>query len=104
MHSKRCTSAKTLPKCARVSKLRACTRTKPAAAILRYAPGASVPEHEHESYEHVLILDGEQCDDRGAYGPGSFVVNPPGSRHAVSSPKGCLALLIWLRPVRFSLL
>lgn len=71
------------------------------AAILRYAPGASVPEHEHESYEHVLVLEGEQCDHRGVYGAGSFVVNPPGSRHAITSPKGCLALLIWVRPVRF---
>jgi anti-sigma factor ChrR (cupin superfamily) len=71
------------------------------AAVLRYAPGASVPEHIHQGYEHVLILEGEQCDHRGAYPVGTFIVNLPGTRHAVSSPKGCVALLIWQHPVRF---
>lgn len=71
------------------------------AAVLRYAPGASVPEHIHEGYEHVLVLEGEQRDHRGSYPAGTLVVNPPGTRHTVSSPQGCLALLIWQRPVRF---
>lgn len=71
------------------------------AAVLRYAPGASVPEHVHEGYEHVLILEGEQRDHRGSYAAGTFVINPPGTRHTVSSPEGCIALLIWQHPVRF---
>ncbi len=73
----------------------------PAAALLRYAPGASVPPHEHGGYEHVYVLAGAQEDERGRYPAGSFVVNPPGSAHAVRSPEGCLALLVWERPVRF---
>jgi anti-sigma factor ChrR (cupin superfamily) len=71
------------------------------AAVLRYAPGASVPEHVHEGYEHVFVLDGEQRDHRGSYPAGTLVVNPPGTRHTVSSPQGCIALLIWQHPVRF---
>ncbi len=71
------------------------------AAILRYAPGATVPMHEHIGYEHILMLDGGQEDEQGNYGPGALVVNPPGSRHSVRSPEGCIALLIWERPVRF---
>lgn len=71
------------------------------AALLRYAPGASVPEHVHEGYEHVLVLEGEQRDHRGSYPAGTLVVNPPGTRHAVSSAQGCIALLIWQSPVRF---
>jgi anti-sigma factor ChrR (cupin superfamily) len=73
----------------------------PAAALLRYAPGASVPAHLHQGFEHVLILEGEQRDERGRYPAGTLVVNPPGSRHSVHSPTGCVALLIWERPVRF---
>lgn len=72
----------------------------PSAALLRYAPGGSVPLHEHAGYEHVLVLDGSQEDEGGRYAAGALVVNPPGSRHAVRSPEGCVALLVWERPVR----
>lgn len=51
--------------------------------------------------EHILMLDGSQQDEKGIFGPGNFVVNPPGSRHSVRSEEGCTALLIWERPVRF---
>lgn len=72
----------------------------PAAALLRYVPGAAIPLHEHTGFEHVLVLDGAQEDEHGRYPAGSFVVNPPGSRHRVWSATGCVALLIWERPVR----
>jgi anti-sigma factor ChrR (cupin superfamily) len=72
----------------------------PSAALLRYAPGGSVPPHEHEGFEHVLVLAGSQEDERGRYPAGTLAVNPPGSRHSVRSPEGCVALLVWERPVR----
>ena len=67
------------------------------AALLRYAPGAAVPEHEHAGYEHILVLSGTQVDARGEYRPGTLVVNPPGSRHAVASPSGCVVYAVWER-------
>lgn len=70
------------------------------AAVLRYAPGASVPEHEHLGYEHVIVLDGAQSDAAGTYAAGCVVVNPPATRHKVASAAGCVALLIWEKPVR----
>jgi anti-sigma factor ChrR (cupin superfamily) len=73
----------------------------PAAALLRYAPGATVPEHRHEGYEHILVLDGAQEDERGRYPAGTLVVNEPGTRHHVSSPEGCLVLVIWEKRVTF---
>lgn len=73
----------------------------PAAALLRYAPGGTAPLHEHPGYEHVLVLDGSQSDEHGTYSAGTLLVNPPGSRHSVRSEQGCVALLIWERPVRF---
>jgi anti-sigma factor ChrR (cupin superfamily) len=70
-------------------------------AVLRYAPGARVPAHRHEGYEYIYVLEGEQGDERGSYGPGSFVVNAPGEIHQVRSPNGCVVLILWLRPVVF---
>lgn len=73
----------------------------PSAAFLRYSPGASVPAHEHPGYEHILILQGSQRDERGVYGRGTCLVSPPGTRHSVTSDDGCLALAIWNEPVAF---
>jgi len=72
----------------------------PAAALLRYAPNAEVPLHDHTGYEHVFVLSGSQEDERGVYGAGTMVVNPPGSRHRVRSAGGCTVLVVWERPVR----
>lgn len=71
------------------------------AAILRYAPGAVVPAHRHEGHEYIYVLEGEQSDERGSYGAGTFVVNEPGQTHRVESAKGCVVLIIWQRPVVF---
>jgi len=30
-----------------------------------------------------------------------MIVNPPGSRHSVRAPEGCLVLVLWEQPVRF---
>lgn len=70
-------------------------------AILRYAAGAEVPAHRHEGYEYIHVLEGEQSDERGSYGAGSFVVNEPGTTHRVRSERGCTVLIVWLRPVVF---
>jgi anti-sigma factor ChrR (cupin superfamily) len=76
-------------------------RSGPAAALLRYDPGAAAPLHEHPGFEHVLVLAGSQADERGRYEAGTLAINPPGSRHRVWSEPGCVALLIWERPVVF---
>ncbi|MGN6368733.1 MAG: cupin domain-containing protein [Phycisphaerae bacterium] len=71
----------------------------PSAAFLRYAPGAEVPYHTHRGYEHICILKGSQVDRSGRHGAGAFIVNPPGSSHHVTSPDGCIVLVIWEAPV-----
>lgn len=73
----------------------------PSAVLLRYEPGARVAEHEHVGYEQMLVLDGDQFDEHGTYPAGTFVVNPPGTRHSPGSTGGCVALLIYEKPVRF---
>jgi len=74
---------------------------EPAVALLRYAPGAHAPAHLHQGLESIFVLEGSQRDERGTYGPGCLVLNPQGSVHSVTSDKGCVVLLQWVRPVRF---
>jgi len=73
----------------------------PRAALLRFHPGGRVPLHEHMGYEHILILEGSQEDERGQAEAGTFVINPPGTRHTVFSKNGCVVLAIYEKPVRF---
>jgi anti-sigma factor ChrR (cupin superfamily) len=73
----------------------------PGAALLRYEPGATIPAHRHGGYEHILVLEGAQQDERGRYPAGTLIVNEPGTQHKVSSPDGCLVLVIWEKRVTF---
>ena len=73
----------------------------PQLALLRYAPGASVPRHRHAGLEIIQMLDGEQSDEHGTYKVGDVVLNPEGTEHSVHSDTGCVALLMWERPVEF---
>lgn len=70
-------------------------------ALLRYQPGATVPLHWHPGYEQILVLSGQQSDHRGTYGPGSLIINPPGSQHQVTSAEGCVVFIYWQKPVVF---
>jgi len=67
-----------------------------ATSIVRYAPGARFNEHVHGQGEEFLVLEGEFCDEHGAYPAGTYVRNPWGTRHSPFSPKGCV-LFVKLR-------
>ncbi len=67
-----------------------------ATSIVRYDPGARFPEHGHEFGEEIIVLDGVFSDQHGDHGPGTYVKNPPGSRHAPFSVDGC-TLFVKLR-------
>jgi anti-sigma factor ChrR (cupin superfamily) len=73
--------------------------TRSQTALLRYQPGATVPSHEHLGAEHIIVLSGSQRDHHGEYTAGTLAINPPGSDHQVSSPEGCIVLIIWEKPV-----
>ena len=60
-----------------------------ATSIVRYAPGSAFAPHTHELGEEFLVLAGTFEDDEGAYPAGSYVRNPPGSRHRPFSTAGC---------------
>ncbi len=67
-----------------------------ATSIVRYEPGARFDEHVHERGEEILVLEGTFSDETGDHGPGTYLKNPPGSRHAPRSESGCL-LFVKLR-------
>ena len=73
----------------------------PTAALIRFRKAARVPRHQHEGYEHILVLAGSQRDQNGIAGPGTLTVKPPGTEHRVVSEAGCIVLAIYEKPVRF---
>lgn len=73
----------------------------PSAALLRYAPGARLQRHVHTGFEHIYVLTGSQIDDRGEHCAGALLIHGPGTSHTIASPRGCVVLAFWEKPVRF---
>jgi anti-sigma factor ChrR (cupin superfamily) len=57
--------------------------------LVRFAPDTTFPDHDHPGGEELFVIDGKIEDAHGAYGPGSWVRYPVGSRHEVYSAAGC---------------
>ena len=70
-----------------------------ATSLVRYAAGGDFAPHVHELGEEFLVLEGVFADEHGDYPAGTYVRNPPGSRHAPQSPEGCV-ILVKLRQMR----
>ena len=68
---------------------RAAAESGPTTALVRFEPGSAFPQHAHPLGEEIFVLDGIFSDERGDYGPGTYIRNPPGSRHAPFSRGGC---------------
>ena len=58
-------------------------------SVVRYAPGARFAAHAHPLGEEIYVLSGVFADEHGEYAAGTYLRNPPGSRHAPFSPSGC---------------
>ncbi|MDN3561830.1 cupin domain-containing protein [Vreelandella neptunia] len=71
----------------------------PKAALMRYRPGATVKPHLHPGYELIFVLKGTLINDTGEHPEGTLEVCPPGSIHSLSSPGGCIFLVVWEQPV-----
>lgn len=78
-----------------------------ATSLVRYAPGARFATHEHGGGEEILVLDGTFADEHGIYPAGTYLRNPPGTRHAPYTDDGCVLFVkLWQfragddRPVR----
>lgn len=70
-----------------------------ASSIVRYGPGRSFPTHTHGLGEEFVVLEGVFSDGEGDYQAGTYVRNPPGSKHAPFSRDGCV-IFVKLRQMR----
>lgn len=58
-------------------------------SIVRFNPDSFFPSHEHPMGEEILVLDGIFSDEFGDYETGSYIRNPPHSKHTPFSRTGC---------------
>jgi hypothetical protein len=67
-----------------------------ATSIVRYAPHSRFSPHTHGGGEEFLVLDGVFQDEHGDYPAGSYVRNPPTTRHTPGSEPGCVIFVkLW---------
>jgi anti-sigma factor ChrR (cupin superfamily) len=67
-----------------------------ATSIVRYAPGSRFSPHTHGGGEEFLVLDGVFQDEHGDFPAGSYIRNPPGTRHTPGSEPGCtIVVKLW---------
>jgi anti-sigma factor ChrR (cupin superfamily) len=67
-----------------------------ATSVVRYAPNTEFTPHTHDGGEEILVLYGCFSDERGDYPAGTYLRNPPGSRHTPFSTDGCtLFVKLW---------
>ena len=67
-----------------------------ATSVVRYAPASRFSAHTHGGGEEFLVLEGVFQDEHGDYPAGSYVRNPPTSRHTPGSAPGCtLFVKLW---------
>src|SRR6516225_11262517 len=67
-----------------------------ATSIVRYAPASHFSAHTHGGGEEFLVLEGVFQDEHGDYPAGSYVRNPPTSRHTPGSASGCVIFVkLW---------
>ncbi len=60
-----------------------------ATSIVRYAPHSRFSPHTHGGGEEFLVVEGVFQDEHGDYPAGTYVRNPPTSRHTPGSEPGC---------------
>ena len=62
-------------------------------SVVKYEAGASFKEHSHPLGEEIFVLDGVFSDEHGDYPAGTYIRNPPGSKHSPFSNEGCVILV-----------
>ena len=62
-------------------------------SVVKYDAGASFKQHSHPYGEEILVLEGVFSDEHGDYPAGTYLRNPPGSKHSPCSNEGCVILV-----------
>ena len=58
-------------------------------SVVRYDPDSHFPPHLHPRGEEIFVLRGVFEDEHNHYPAGTYLRNPPGTRHAPGSKDGC---------------
>lgn len=67
-----------------------------ATSIVRYAPNSRFSAHTHDGGEEFLVLEGVFQDEHGDFPAGTYVRNPPTSKHTPGSEDGCVIFVkLW---------
>ncbi|MEO0681024.1 MAG: cupin domain-containing protein [Pseudomonadota bacterium] len=67
-----------------------------ATTIVRYAPESRFSAHVHGGGEEFVVLEGVFSDEHGDFPAGSYIRNPPTSRHTPGSAPGCIIFVkLW---------
>ena len=67
-----------------------------ATSIVKYDPGSKFSPHVHTGGEEFLVLEGVFQDEHGDFPAGSYIRNPPESRHTPGSAPGCIIFVkLW---------
>ena len=67
--------------------------------LVRFEPNTIYGAHSHPGGEEYYVLEGTLEDGGRTWGPGSYVCNPPGSRHRPFSRDGCVLIISLPRPI-----
>ncbi len=59
-------------------------------SFVKFEPGSYFPEHSHPQGEEIYVLEGVFSDENGDYPAGSYLRNPPGSKHKPFTRQGCV--------------
>jgi hypothetical protein len=67
-----------------------------ATTIVRFASSSQFSPHVHGGGEEFLVLEGVFQDEHGDYPMGSYVRNPPATKHTPGSEQGCILFVkLW---------
>jgi len=67
-----------------------------ATTIVSYAPGSQFSPHVHTGGEEFIVLEGVFQDEHGDFPTGSYIRNPPTSKHTPGSAPGCVIFVkLW---------
>ncbi len=58
-------------------------------SFVKFEAGSFFPEHTHCQGEEIYVLEGVFSDEHGDYPAGTYLRNPPGSRHKPFTKEGC---------------
>ncbi|MCP4332674.1 MAG: cupin [Gammaproteobacteria bacterium] len=62
-------------------------------SVVRFDAGSYFSPHDHPLGEEILVLQGVFSDEHGDYPAGTYLRNPPASRHKPYSEPGCELLV-----------